>query len=166
MELWGAITMRAFQRDTIIIEPRTLSYGTCVSRRLQFFLTRTHSTRRPIGYKYIAFLPQLSVVIIVNCTGNISKRYPTRQYKGAAASKVQVLLLLGGVTSDVAPRDPEHVDKAPWANVAGESGSGSGRRQSSTWESAISRGHGSSTPTAARGDQPTRGRQGAPRCCR
>jgi hypothetical protein len=38
--------MRAFQRDTIIIEPRTLSYGACVSRTLQVFLPRTHNTSK------------------------------------------------------------------------------------------------------------------------
>lgn len=63
--------------------------------------------------------------------------------------------VLGGVTSDVAPRDAEHVDKAPWANVAAETGSGSGlRRHSFTWKGKAKapslHGDGSATPTRAR----------------
>jgi hypothetical protein len=55
----------------------------------------------------------------------------------------------------VAPRDAEHVDKAPWANVAAETGSGSGlRRHSFTWKGKAKapslHGDGSATPTRAR----------------
>lgn len=44
----------------------------------------------------------------------------------ASTSPRRKVLVLRGVTADVAPRDAEHVDKQLCANVAAETGSGSG----------------------------------------
>ena len=70
---------------------------------------------------------------------------------------------LCGVTSDVAPRDQEHVDNASWANVAAETGSGSGPRQSYVEKRRLSRPR-ILHADGSTGDRFTRGRQGAPRC--
>ena len=149
--------MRAFQRDTIIIEPRTLSYGTCVSRTLQVLLPRTHNTSKANWLQVNRVLTATKCSdycklhrhhfeMILYAYATLPADMPVQRYCYLKSSSTpsrchvrrgstrpgtcgQAALGQRGGRNRIRIRPPDKV----------------------TWKSAGSRGHGSSTPTGARG---------------